>query len=505
MEIRKVILSVFLLIVSFMTSAQWNLMQKPVWSEGIDHFQLCDIKNGKVLFLSQRLAQVMGQGTMFESKISRLHEYDMFTGRESTLFPKDWSFPEGNACYGSSNNEVFYESKILPNGTNGRWSKIHVYVKSENAQFGVKLKLANFDQEGYDCIHPLYIENLNLLVFSSNKVGGEGGYDLYGSYRLDSAWSPVFSLGPEVNTSLNEYFPAAQGNDLLFTRLSEKGISECFKVPLNTQFQGIRAFSEFNGFNRLVPFGTNQMYAEKEMKPFWYEQAQKKETYSLLLTNEMGKLAKVSLRIERNDGFDFLLLQTNENGITEPFQFSSNEKVKISLQGDWKSMQMPIYGTLYSSKGNPIRRYRFNASGVIQFELLDFVFSKVKFLNVRDESQLLEFNAPNQVPNKLILYFQNNESNIDRSGQILMETWMKEVNPNKLNGIYKITAFSSIDGKREKNLKLAQQRLNAGKESLLKLGVNPLQIQIKIGGVEERIEGGRRVEIEFLPLQEVTD
>ncbi|MFM2195584.1 MAG: hypothetical protein RL092_1184, partial [Bacteroidota bacterium] len=104
-----------------MTSAQWNLMQKPVWSEGIDHFQLCDIKNGKVLFLSQRLAQVMGQGTMFESKISRLHEYDMFTGRESTLFPKDWSFPEGNACYGSSNNEVFYESKILPNGTNGRW------------------------------------------------------------------------------------------------------------------------------------------------------------------------------------------------------------------------------------------------------------------------------------------------------------------------------------------------------------------------------------------------
>ena len=105
----------------------------------------------------------------------------------------------------------------------------------------------------------------------------------------------------------------------------------------------------------------------------------------------------------------------------------------------------------------------------------------------------------------MILYFQNNESNIDRSGQILMETWMKEVNPNKLNGIYKITAFSSIDGKREKNLKLAQQRLNAGKESLLKLGVSPLQIQIKIGGVEERIEGGRRVEIEFLPLQEVTD
>ena len=505
MEIRKIILSVSLLIVSCMTSAQWNLMPRPTWSEGFEHFQLCDIKNGKVLFLSQRLAQVMGQGTMFESKISRLHEYDIFTGRESTLFPKDWNFPEGNACYGQSNKEVFYESKILPNGTNGRWSKIHIYTKSESAQFGVKLKLNNFDQDGFDCVHPRYIENLHLLVFSSNKAGGEGGYDLYGSYRLDSVWSPVFSLGKEVNTASNEFFPSVQGNELLYTRVGENGAAKSFKVPLNTQFQGVLPFIEFNGFTRLVPFGTNQMYAEKEMKTFWYEQTQKKETYSLLLTNETGKLTQVAVRIERNDGFDFLIAKTNENGFTESFQFSANEKVKMSLQGNWQALQMPIYGTLYSSKGNPIRRYKFNASGVIQFELLDFIFSKVKFLNVRDESQLIEFNMPGEVRNKLILYFQKNESQIDRSGQILMETWMKEVNPRMFNGTYKITAFSSRDGKREKNMKLAQQRLNAGRESLLKLGVYPSQIEMQIGGIEERIEGGRRVEIEFLPLQEVKE
>ncbi|MFM7618276.1 MAG: OmpA family protein [Bacteroidota bacterium] len=505
MEIRKIILSISLLGVSFLALSQWAPVQKPDWSQSFEQFQLCDIKNGKVLFLSQRLAQVMGQGTMFESKISRLHEYDIFTGRERTLFPKDWNFPEGHACYGKSNNEVFYESKILPNGTNGRWSKIHIYSKSDNQQFGERLRLLNFDQDGFDCIHPVFIENLNLLVFSSNRAGGLGGFDLYGSYRMDSIWSPVFSLGSEVNTSSNECFPSVHGNELFFTRMSENGNSQCYRVPLNTQFLGVHPLTEFNGFTRLVPFGTNQMYAEKEMKSFWYEQVQKKETYSLLLTNETGKLSQISVRIERNDGFDFFISKTNEKGFTEPFQFSANEKVKISLQGNWQSLQMPIYGTLYSSKGNQIRRYKFNASGVIQFELLDFIFSNVNFLTLHDESQLIDFAAPARAENKLILYFQKNQSTIDRSGQVLIETWMKQVNPNKFNGTYEVKSFCSSDGSAKRNMKLAQDRLNASQESLLKLGVYPSQIEMQIGGIMERIDGGRRVEIEFIPLQEVTD
>jgi len=505
MEIRKIITLLFFLVSAIMCYSQWSSKQKPLWTEGMEEFQMCDVKNGKVLFLSQRLAQVMGQGTMFESKVSRLHEYDVFSGKETTLFPKDWNFPESFACYGKSENEVFYESRILANGTLGRWAKIHVYKKGEDKQFGQRLKLMNFDQEGFDCQHPVYIDNLNMLIFSSNRPGGSGGFDLYGSYRMDSIWSPVFSLGSEVNTPSNEQFPEVIGNDLIFIRTSDNGNSSCFKVPLNTQFNGVMNFPEFNEFDRVVPFSSNQIYTEKKAIDEWFEQVQKKETYSLQVSNQTGKLAQVVVRIERNEGFEVFELTTNEKGFTDPFQFSSNEKVKISLQGNWQSLQMPIYATLYSSKWNQIRRYKFNSSGVIQLELLDFIFSKMNFLNLRDDSQLIECSVPSKVQNKLIYYFKKNEWNIDELGNNQIKEWIKEVNPNGVSGTYKITSYSSGEGKRERNKKLAQQRLSTGRESLLTFGVSPLQIQMQIGGIEEKSEGGRRVEIEFIPLQQQLD
>jgi len=47
----------------------------------------------------------------------------------------------------------------------------------------------------------------NFMIFSSNSDGGLGGYDLYYSVFRNGNWSSPVNCGPKINTSANEYRP----------------------------------------------------------------------------------------------------------------------------------------------------------------------------------------------------------------------------------------------------------------------------------------------------------
>jgi hypothetical protein len=51
--------------------------------------------------------------------------------------------------------------------------------------------------------------NGRLLVFASDRPGGFGGYDLYYSIREASTWSSPKNLGDKINTEFNEFRPVA--------------------------------------------------------------------------------------------------------------------------------------------------------------------------------------------------------------------------------------------------------------------------------------------------------
>lgn len=59
-----------------------------------------------------------------------------------------------------------------------------------------------------------------LLVFTSNRAGGFGGFDLYYSRLENGSWSAPVNFGPAINTAYDEYRPITMGaeqfeNDLL--------------------------------------------------------------------------------------------------------------------------------------------------------------------------------------------------------------------------------------------------------------------------------------------------
>jgi len=51
-----------------------------------------------------------------------------------------------------------------------------------------------------------YISN-SVIVFTSNREGGFGGYDLYYSHWHDGKWSEPHNFGDKINTSYDEYRP----------------------------------------------------------------------------------------------------------------------------------------------------------------------------------------------------------------------------------------------------------------------------------------------------------
>ncbi len=55
-----------------------------------------------------------------------------------------------------------------------------------------------------------------IMVFASNRDGGQGGYDLYYSLFSNGTWSVPKNFGPAINTSSNEYRPVL-GSDETFT------------------------------------------------------------------------------------------------------------------------------------------------------------------------------------------------------------------------------------------------------------------------------------------------
>ncbi|WP_338875717.1 hypothetical protein WBJ53_08830 [Spirosoma sp. SC4-14] len=57
----------------------------------------------------------------------------------------------------------------------------------------------------YDDKCPFIIDNK--MVFTSNRPGGQGGYDLYSSRNINGAWSAPENLGSRINSSSDDYRP----------------------------------------------------------------------------------------------------------------------------------------------------------------------------------------------------------------------------------------------------------------------------------------------------------
>ncbi len=119
---------------------------------------------------------------------------------------------EGQPCISGDGQLLFFASD-RKGGEGG--SDIYMCSKSGSGEWGnpVNMKFNTSSDE----LSPMLGSDNQTLYFASNASGGQGGFDIYVTYRKgDNEWTQPKNLGTSVNTSSNEMF--------FFVPTSEDGV-----------------------------------------------------------------------------------------------------------------------------------------------------------------------------------------------------------------------------------------------------------------------------------------
>jgi hypothetical protein len=474
---------------------------------------LSDFREGSALVVSGRLKQSYGQGTMHVTRINRLHRIDLLTEREETFFPKDWNFDEGVSCFGDHKNELFFQTELDERGTLSKSYKIFLWDSVLTFKsLGAPVEMAgNTGDSGCDNMNPTYDPNEKLLIFSSNRPGGYGAHDLYGCYRIGKGWGPVFNLGSGVNTSDNELGATLFQGTLYFSRLNLSDLNCTLYSSMKSEaFQLSEMLpSPFNNNKgdayKIVFISANEAYVSREHEIEHFILPQKSKQVQFRLKEGTRVLQNIGLSVVSVGSGERSELKSNAEGLTSLFNLSLETKYKVSIaEKDWELLKATGNGKGYKAElidefGNIIRVFKFDANGNFQFELLDFVYTNLTLLEEIDRSKL---NVSKVEPTNLALgsskkyFFPVNESTLSEIQKIDLRNWLKD----QTNSSLTISGFASSDGSAKRNKELANARIQATKQWLEANGIPEKNIKIKVIGINELGEKGRRVELEAIPL-----
>jgi hypothetical protein len=73
-----------------------------------------------------------------------------------------------------------------------------------NGTYSTPVKVDSLQSSGEDKC-PFFFRRV--LVFASDRPGGFGGFDIYYSVQKKGKWSSPVNFGPDINTSYDEYRP----------------------------------------------------------------------------------------------------------------------------------------------------------------------------------------------------------------------------------------------------------------------------------------------------------
>ena len=125
------------------------------------------------------------------------------------------SMDDAYFCFNSNQDSAYF--------TSNRDGNFDIYIQKKpadkditswfNSDYVVSTKTDSINSP-YDDKCPFIFKNI--MIFTSNRPGGIGGYDLYYSLFKKGRWSSPINFGPRINTSSDEYRPVI-GYDPNFT------------------------------------------------------------------------------------------------------------------------------------------------------------------------------------------------------------------------------------------------------------------------------------------------
>jgi len=122
---------------------------------------------------------------------------------EAMTFSRDYNTIYFTKISKKDRKEKIYMGKLIPNSTN---------------QTGVATELIPLDfcADNFNYSHPALSSDESMMIFASDREGSLGGMDLFISRKVGNKWSSPENLGELINTPGNEFFPFLDSENNLF-------------------------------------------------------------------------------------------------------------------------------------------------------------------------------------------------------------------------------------------------------------------------------------------------
>lgn len=124
-------------------------------------------------------------------------------------------FDNGSKAFFSANQPV--TENLFFKEAKSEVVSLGLYYAEKNNNEWDSLSMMHFVDKSASYVHPAHNEENNILFFSSNKSGGEGGFDIYYTTRVEGGeWSKPRSAGSKINTPGDELFPFISDENVLY-------------------------------------------------------------------------------------------------------------------------------------------------------------------------------------------------------------------------------------------------------------------------------------------------
>ena len=193
--------------------------------------------NDNVVFASFREDLKRANDKKNESYITRRGNQLYIAAKESVSSADDISFlrPDNKELFNLGPLSYSRDGRMVA-FTRNNFTKSSNFVFSDESDMSIyfaftdvtgdfgEVKPFPYNEVEYSYAFPSLGFSGSALYFSSNRPGGQGGFDIYVSYLRDGKWSAPENLGPAVNSPGNEITPYFDGEQLYFASDFKQGL-----------------------------------------------------------------------------------------------------------------------------------------------------------------------------------------------------------------------------------------------------------------------------------------
>ena len=308
----------------------------------------------------------------------------------------------GPATFSPDDSLLFFSS--VQNFGKAQGSHLKLYSSQWNGWRWEAPQVLTIVDFSSDFTHPHYVPSLHMLVFSSNRSGGQGGMDIWYCMQTEQGWSEPMNLGLGVNSCGHEIFPTFHEGDIYFAtnamdtwggydirRASGKtqwktAIAE--GAPMNSAADDVCVLFLSNDkailtSNRAGGKGGDDLFLlSREARP--------EELHDMTAHIEFAghPLAAAQLTVRNDAGEIVQIAPSDQNGNVDIRALRLNQSYTFQMAPSAQISFSECLLVLKDSRGNRLTEVRFNLKGFAMLELLPFQFSDIHALNTTDQSVL---------------------------------------------------------------------------------------------------------------------